>query len=103
MQVNRLSSGLQEQLKSATNFNTARSETLFDKGKYGSGKDGNVDFSTLNTDDLNITGDQIGGLLDGFADEVINVFSGMIPDFAGDNPLKGNDPTNPEQKPVFTA
>lgn len=103
MQVNRLSTGLQEQLKQATNFNTARNETLFDKEKFGAAKDGKVDFSSLNVDDLEITEDKIGKLLGGFADEVVNVFSNKMPDLFGDNPLKTNDPTNPKDKPVFTA
>lgn len=103
MQVNRLSVGLQEELKSASNFNTARSATLFDKEKFGASKDDDLDFSSLNVDDLGITSDQISNLLDGFADEVINVFSGKMPIVPADNPLRGNDPANPNDSPVFTA
>ena len=89
MKVNRLSLGLQEQLKEASNFNTARSETLFDKEKFGIPKDSQeeVNFANLDVADLNISEDQIGNL----------------PDLFGDNPLKQQDKQNPEQKPVFTA
>ena len=93
MKVNRLSLGLQEQLKEASNFNTARSETLFDKEKL----------ANLDVADLNISEDQIGNLLKSFETEVINVFSNNLPDLFGDNPLKQQDKQNPEQKPVFTA
>lgn len=103
MQVNRLSTGLQEQLKQASNYNTARNETLFDKEKFGAKKGEKVDFESLSVDDLDITEDQIGNLLNGFADEVVNVFSTKISDLFGDNPLKTNDPANPQEKPVFTA
>lgn len=108
MQVNRLSIGLQEELKTASNYNTARSETLFDKGMLNTPKDENgkeleVDFSSLNVEDLNITSDQIANLLNGFADEVISVFSSKMPDLFGDNPLKENNPNAQNKNPVFTA
>ena len=68
MQVNRLSVGLQEELKAATNYNTARSETLFDSAITEK-----RDFSNLDVADLNITEDKIAGLLTSFADEIVSV------------------------------
>ena len=105
MKVNRLSLGLQDQLKEASNFNTARRETLFDKEKFGIPIDSQeeVNFANLDVADLNISEDQIGNLLKSFETEVINVFSNNLPDLFGDNPLKQQDKQNPEQKPVFTA
>lgn len=103
MQVNRLSMGLQEQLKQASNFNTARNETLFDKEKFGIQKDDEIDFSSLNVEDLDITEEKIGNLLNGFAEEVVNVFSNKMPDLLADNPLRTNDSANNKEKPVFTA
>lgn len=98
MQVNRLSLGLQEALKSATNFNTARSETLFDEEKYGVSKeDGEeLDFSTLNVDDLTITEDQIAGLFAMFQDEVIAIFGSNLP-FMQAQKNNPNSPDNPEK------
>lgn len=103
MKVNRLSLGLQEQLKEASNFNTARSETLFDKKKLGVNDNEEVNFSNLEVDDLNITEDQISNLLGSFTDEIINIFNGKIPEALNDNPLKEQNPNNPSQNPVFTA
>ncbi len=101
MQVNRLSVGLQEELKTATNFNTARNEALFDKEQAASKNGEEVDFSSLDLDDLNITQDQIGGLLDRFADEIINVFSGKMSGLPVQNP---ENPANQQQNnPVFIA
>ncbi len=121
MQVNRLSLGLQEALKSATNFNTARSETLFDAEQYGVSKeDGEeLDFSSLNVDDLNITEDQIAGLFSMFQDEVIAVFGSNLPFIPTQNRDNQNNPqdsadsqgtepaatnqTQGQQSRVFTA
>lgn len=103
MQVNRLSTGLQEQLKTASNFNTARSETLFDKTKFAVNDDNEIDFGSLDIDDLNISQDQIAGLLGNFTDEIIKAFSGKLPDMSQDNPFRVNDPFNSEQKNSFTA
>ena len=103
MQVNRLSTGLQDQLKMASNFNTARSETLFDKEKYNVNDDGEIDFTSLNVEDLDITETQIANLLSGFAQEVINVFSDKYPDLAEDNPLVSKDSVNPQNQAAFTA
>lgn len=110
MQINRLSTGLQEELKIASHYNTARSDTLFENmvpvaaGAGASGRNGGKpDFESLDTRDLNINSDQIEGLLDGFADEVIKVFSS---EFTGDNPLKNPGQTSPdgqESSPTFTA
>lgn len=100
MKVNRLSLGLQEQLKEASKFNTARSETLFDKKKFGVNENEEINFSNLDIDDLNITEDKISSLLGSFTDEIINVFNGKIPAPPNDNPLKEQ---NPDQNPVFTA
>ena len=101
MQVNRLSLGLQEALKSASNFNTARSETLFDKEEFGvseeEGQEQELDFSTLNTDDLNITEDQIAGLFAMFQDEVIAVFGSGLPFMSPKN--NENDPNANPQNP----
>ena len=100
MQINRLSLGLQEELKTASNFNTARSESLFRfqaANAMGAGqtnqapnesKKEEVDFSSLDVKDLNITGKQIEKLLNGFSDEVIKVFSS---DLALDNPLRNKE------------
>ena len=95
--------GLQEQLKEASNFNTARSATLFDSGKFGAEKVEDINFANLDVEELNITEDQIGNLLKSFEDEVISVFSGKIPDLFGDNPLKQNNKENPNASPMFTA
>lgn len=112
MQVNRLSSGLQEALKSASNFNTARSETLFDKGKYGVGEDGEIDFGSINVDDLNITADQISNLLEMFSDEIISIFGSDLPDMFGKNPAlasqnkhtqNNQEQNGPRNNTVFTA
>lgn len=113
MQVNRLSAGLQEALKTASNFNTARSETLFDKEKYGVGEDGEIDFGSINVDDLNITADQISNLLEMFSDEIISIFGSDLPDMFGKNPAlagqnnqpQDNTDTNGQQSNhnVFTA
>ena len=73
MQVNRLSVGLQEELKAATNYNTARSETLFDSAITEK-----RDFSNLDVADLNITEDKIAGLLTSFADEIVSVFGSSL-------------------------
>ena len=89
MQVNRLSLGLQEALKIASNYNTARSDTLFEQNLYGTNGE-KIDFSNLNIDDLNITEDQIQNLLQMFADEIIAVFGSEIP---GINP-NNNQPKN---------
>ncbi len=93
MQVNRFSFGLQEALKSATNFNTARSETLFDAGLYGNnGENGEeIDFSTLNIEDLNITEEKIAALFSMFQDEIIAIFGSNLPFM---QPPKNNDPNN---------
>ena len=120
MQVNRFSLGFQEALKSATNFNTARSETLFDDEKYGVSKeDGEeLDFSTWNIEDLNVTEDQIANLFDMFKDEVIAVFGSNLPfirqqqeqnqnDTVSDNSTPTEDSTSSSQggssTKVFTA
>ncbi len=103
MKVNRLSLGLQEQLKEASKFNTARSATLFDSGKFGAEKVEDINFANLDVEELNITEDQIGNLLKSFEDEVISVFSGKIPDLFADNPLKQNNKENPNASPMFTA
>lgn len=113
MQVNRLSLGLQEALKTASNFNTARSETLFDKEKFGVSEENgeDVNFANLNIEDLNITSDQISNLLGMFADEVIAVFSGNLPDMFEkdqnnpDSPKKPTGIETPQQQTptVFTA
>lgn len=108
MQVNRLSLGLQEALKRASNFNTARSETLFDKEKFGVGEDGEINFGNLTIEDLNITEDQISNLLESFSDEVINVFSTGMPDLFGKNPMNPQENQTPQSpqtnpNPVFTA
>ncbi|MBS4759209.1 MAG: hypothetical protein KHX03_00740 [Clostridium sp.] len=109
MQINRLSPGLQEELKTATNYNTARNETLFQyqaAGAVSSGASGNqgnkkdVDFSKLDTRDLNITPEQIEGLLADFSDEVIKVFSS---DLILDNPLREQNNTQENGTPTFTA
>ena len=92
MQVNRLSLGLQEALKTASNYNTARSETLFDQNRYGENGE-EIDFSNLNVDDLNITVDKIQNLLQLFADEIIAVFWGEIPGINTNN----EQPQNPQQ------
>ena len=96
MQVNRLSLGFQEALKSATNFNTARSETLFDEEKYGTSKeDGEeLDFATLNIEDLNITEDQIANFFEMFKDEVIAVFGSNLPFMNPQNNKNTNDTQN---------
>ena len=112
MQVNRLSSGLQEALKSASNFNTARSETLFDKEKYGVNDDGEINFGNINIDDLNITSDQISNLLEFFSDEIISIFGSDLPDLFGkkagltgqNNTLPNKQENNaPRTNTVFTA
>ena len=105
MQVNRLSTGFQEQLKSATNYNTQRFETLFNKQDYAVNNEGKVDFSSLEVEDLDITQNQSAGLLGSFTDEVIKAFSTKFPEIAtADNPLQqSNDPANPQSKPTFTA
>ena len=103
MQINRLSTGLQDQLKMASNFNTARSETLFDKEKYNVNDDGEIDFSSLNVEDLDISETQIANLLSGFAQEIINVFSDKYPALAKDNPLISENQQNSESKSTFTA
>lgn len=114
MQINRLSSGLQEELKTASHFNTARSDTLFQyqastaagagaAGANGGGNGKKPDFGNLDIKDLNINSDQIEGLLNGFSDEVIKVFSS---EFTGDNPLRNQGQTSPdgqESSPTFTA
>lgn len=98
MQVNRLSSGLQEALKSASNFNTARSDTLFDNEKYNLNENGEIDFGSINVDDLNITKDQISNLLETFSDEIINIFGSDLPDMFNKNqilnPKNNNQPDN---------
>lgn len=111
MQVNRLSFGLQEELKRASNYNTARSETLFASGTLGKAANGEEknDFSAMNVEDLNISADQISNLLDSFADEIVNIFSGKFVEPAQQTP--GNpDTQNADRKPlplqgqaVFTA
>lgn len=113
MQINRLSTGLQEELQIASHYNTARSDTLFENmapvaagaGASGTGgkNGGKPEFGSLDTRDLNINLDQIEELLDGFADEVIKVFSS---EFTGDNPLRNPGQTSPdgqESSPTFTA
>ncbi len=108
MQVNRLSTGLQEELKTATNFNTARNETLFQyqaataasSGITGQNGNQNSDFSELDTDDLNITPSQIERLLNDFSDEIIKVFSG---DLILDNPLREQNNGQENGTATFTA
>ena len=97
MQVNRLSLGLQEALKTASNFNTARSETLFDTEKYGVSKeDGEeLDFSNLDIEDLNITEDQIAGLFAMFQDEIVAVFGSNLP-FLPTPKQNGTTPNDPQ-------
>ena len=107
MQINRLSPGLQEELKSASNFNTARNETLFQyqaatavsSGTTGQ-KPRSVDFSELDTDDLNITPGQIEDLLAGFSEEIIKVFSS---DILLDNPLREQNNGQESGTTTFTA
>ena len=105
MQVNRLSTGFQEQLKSATNYNTQRFETLFNKENSVVGDDGKVDFSSLEVEDLDITQGQIASFLGNFTDEVIKAFSTKFPEIAtADNPLQQpNDPANPQGQKTFSA
>lgn len=74
MQVNRLSLGLQEELQKATNFNTARSENLFDSDLYQKNDNGEVDFSSIELEDLNISDSQIQTLLGAFTDEITKFF-----------------------------
>lgn len=74
MQVNRLSFSLQEELQKATNFNTARNETLFDTEKYEKNENGDVDFSQIEIEDLQITDSQIQTLLGAFTDEITKFF-----------------------------
>ncbi len=117
MQVNRLSLGLQQELQAASNFNTARNETLFNhqvstaatSGAAGTAPAQNggkkeTDFSKLDTRDLGISSKDIAGLLDGFSDEVIKVFSS---DLLLDNPLReapsGQENGQNGGSPVFTA
>lgn len=90
MQVNRLSLGLQEELKSATNYNTARSETLFDNSLTEK-----RDFSNLDVTDLNITEDKIAGLLTSFADEIVSVFGSGL-SFISKNNLDNSNNINSE-------
>ena len=85
MQVNRLSFWLQEELQRASNFNTARSETLFDSENYPQNEEGNVDFSDINIEDLNISDAQIQSLLGSFTDEITKFF--------------GVQPQQPQQQP----
>lgn len=77
MQVNRLSTGLQEELKVASHFNTARSDTLFGNDDE-SGDGTQTDFGNYDVDDLGITSRKIKDLLNGFSDEVIKVFSSEL-------------------------
>lgn len=112
MQVNRLSLGLQEALKTASNFNTARSETLFDTEKYGVSKeDGEeLDFSNLDIEDLNITEDQIAGLFAMFQDEIVAVFGSNLPFLptqkqngtTQNDPQNTTSPQNPESNATTT-
>lgn len=93
MQVNMLSLGLQDALKESTNFNTARSSTLFDNELFPKNDNGEIDFASLNVEDLNITPDQISNLLAGFAQEIVKVFGG------DENPKANTNqpvPTNPD-------
>lgn len=108
MQVNRLSTGLQEELKTASNFNTARNETLFQyqaataASSGTTGKNGNkdADFSKLDTDDLNISSSQIERLLNDFSDEIIKVFSSEL---MLDNPLRDQNNGQESGTATFTA
>ena len=101
MQVNRLSYGFQEELKTASHYNTARADTLFAQ----SGE--NVEFSNLDVSELNITEDQIATLFGSFTNEVIKAFGTKMPQIlAGDNPLR--EPTDStldseDSSTVYTA
>ena len=100
MQVNRLSVSLQEALKTATNFNTSRNETLFNKNVFEKDEQGKIDFEKINTDDLNINQGHIAKLLGSFEDEIINVFSSnLFGDWNGNTTEKENSNKNT----VFTA
>ena len=90
VQVNRLSLGLQEELKSVTNYNTARSETLFENVNADK-----RDFSNLNVEDLNITEDKIATLLTSFADEIVSVFGSGF-SFISKNNADNTNNINPE-------
>lgn len=90
MQVNRLSLGLQEELKSVTNYNTPRSETLFENVNADK-----RDFSNLNVEDLNITEDKIATLLTSFADEIVSVFGSGF-SFISKNNADNTNNINPE-------
>lgn len=105
MQVNRLSTGLQEQLKSATNYNSQRFDTLFNKENYAVNEEGKIDFSSIEVEDLDVSQAQIAGLLGSFTNEVIKAFSTKFPELASaDNPLQqSNDPANPQNKKMFSA
>ena len=75
MQINRLSIGLQEELKRASGYNDGRVDSLFPE--MGNNSD-NTDFRNLDLDDLNISEDQIRTLLGSFSDEIIRVFGAQF-------------------------
>lgn len=75
MQINRLSIGLQEELKRASGYNDERVENLFPDMN---GTSNSTDFSNVEIDDLNISEDQIRALLGSFTDEIIKVFGAQF-------------------------
>lgn len=97
MQVNRLSLGLQEELKTATNYDTARNETLFDNSIAEK-----KEFSNYDVADLNITEDKIAGLLTSFADEIISVFGSSL-SFISKNNFDNSNNINPEYNKASDA
>jgi hypothetical protein len=74
MKVNSLSSGLQEELKKASDYNTERNENLFSNNTKPA-----QSFFDTDVEDLNIPPDAISDLLENFANEIINVFSSVMP------------------------
>ena len=104
MQVNRLSFGLQEELKTASHYNTARADTLFGNPANETNA---VNFADLEVSELNISEDKIAVLLGSFTNEVIKAFGAKMPQIlAGDNPLKtSQDETadSSESSTVYTA
>lgn len=76
MQINRLSIGLQEELKRASGYNNERIEgNLFSDMNRGTQS---TNFSDFEIDDLNISEDQIRALLGSFTDEIIKVFGAQF-------------------------
>lgn len=100
MQVNRLSVSLQEALKTATNFNTSRNESLFNKNRFDQNEQGHIDFGKINTEDLNVNQGHIAKLLGSFEDEIVNVFSNNL--FGDWNGNTSNKESN-NKSTTFTA